>query len=573
MPDQSSYVRTTHEVENQPSPLPALNAYEIDLALREGSAREAGAWLGEKLAAYGAHVYDPVLREQAALANRYEPELVSHDRYGHRIDEVRFHPAYHALMSLALEHGLHALTWAGSRAQPPASTSCSRAEPLASTGRAGGGGHVAHAALMYLHSQLEASTCCPLTMTHAAIPALRVQPELAAEWEPRVLGTVYDPRCIPASQKTSATLGMAMTEKQGGSDVRANTSRARPLGRPGPGEAYLLRGHKWFCSAPMSDAFLSLAQTDRGLSCFLVPRFLPDGTRNRFLIQRLKDKLGNRANASSEIEYDETYARLIGEEGRGVATILQMVAETRLDCAAGSAGLMRAALVEAIHHARERKAFGKRLSDQPLMRSVLADLALEAEAALVLTLRLARSYDESAHEEQRLFARVVTPLAKYWVTRRAPAFVFEAMECLGGAGYVEESALPRLYREAPVNSIWEGSGNIQCLDVLRALAREPGARELVFTEIEQARDPRLAVRVAGLRHALADHASLEARARAIAEGLSLCLCASLLLRHAPQPVGDAFCAARLGPDAGLVFGSLRADLDATALIERALPSP
>jgi putative acyl-CoA dehydrogenase len=549
MPDPISYVRTTHEVENQPPPLPALNAYEIDQGLREASTREAGAWLGEKLARYGAHVYDPALREQATLANRHEPELVSHDRYGHRIDEVQYHPAYHTLMRLALEHELHALTWRHS----------------------GSGGHVAHAALLYLHSQLEASTCCPLTMTHAAIPALRVQPELAAEWEPRALGTLYDPRCIPASSKTSATIGMAMTEKQGGSDVRANTSRARPLGRPGPAQAYLLRGHKWFCSAPMSDAFLTLAQTERGLSCFLVPRFLPDGTRNRFLIQRLKDKLGNRANASSEVEYDETYAQLIGEEGRGVATILQMVAETRLDCAAGSAGLMRAALVEAIHHARERKAFGKRLSEQPLMRAVLADLALEVEAALALTLRLARSYDESAHEEQRLFARVVTPLCKYWITRRAPGFVFEAMECLGGAGYVEESALPRLYREAPVNSIWEGSGNIQCLDVLRALAREPGAKELVFTEIEQARDPRLGARVAELRHALRDQAVLESRARAIAEGLSLCLCASLLLRHAPQPVGDAFCAARLGPDRGLVYGGLAADVDTSALIERALP--
>jgi putative acyl-CoA dehydrogenase len=549
MTDARSYVRTTHDVTNQPPPLSDYDAYSRNLALREGSLREGGSWVCDKLSAYGPEVGSLALREQAELANKHPPELRSHDRFGHRIDEVSFHPAYHALMANAMQHEVHSLTWSTRHK----------------------GGHVAHAGLLYLHAQLEAGTSCPLTMTHAAVPSLRVEPGLAAIWLPRLLGRSYDPRAIEASQKTSATIGMAMTEKQGGSDVRANSSTAKPERARAPGAPYRLHGHKWFCSAPMSDAFLTLAQSEGGLSCFLVPRFLPDGTRNRFFIQRLKDKLGNRSNASSEIEYDDTVGFLLGEEGRGVATILQMVAQTRVDCAAGSAGLMRQALVEAIHHARHRSAFGKRLIAQPLMQSVLADLALEAEACLVLTLRLARSYDQPESEEERLFARIATPLAKYWVTHRAPGFAFEAMECLGGAGYVEESALPRIYREAPVNSIWEGSGNVQCLDVLRVLAREPDALDALFAEVSRGHDDaRLATRCRALREQLARPDDVLPRARPIVEELSVCLSAALLRRHAPPEVADAYLAARLEAR-GFHYGCLPAGVDTGAVLSRALP--
>ena len=549
MTDARSYVRTTHDVTNQPPPLGDYDAYSLDLALRENALREGGSWVCDKLSAYGPEVGSSALREQAELANKHAPELRTHDRFGHRIDEVSFHPAYHVLMQLGMKHEVHSLTWSSKLK----------------------GGHVAHAALIYLHAQLEAGTSCPLTMTHAAVPSLRVQPELSALWLPRLLGRSYDARAIEASHKHSATIGMAMTEKQGGSDVRANTSTARPEQSRGPGAGYRLTGHKWFCSAPMSDAFMTLAQSTGGLSCFLVPRFLPDGTRNRFFIQRLKDKLGNRSNASSEIEYDDTFGVLVGEDGRGVATILQMVAQTRVDCAAGSAGLMRQALVEAIHHTRHRAAFGKRLVEQPLMQSVLADLALEAEASLALTLRVARSYDHAEREEERLFARIATPLAKYWVTHRTPGFAFEAMECLGGSGYVEESGLPRIYREAPVNSIWEGSGNVQCLDVLRVLAREPDALEALFAELSQASaNAVLRQRCDALRTLLKHPEELLPRARFLVEELSLCLSASLLLRHAPEFVADAYVGARLG-SRGLQYGSLLSKIDTAALLERALP--
>jgi putative acyl-CoA dehydrogenase len=548
MTDARSYVRTTHDVTNQPPPLGDFDAYSTDLALREGALREGGSWVCDKLSGYGPEVGSAELREQAALANKHKPELHSHDRYGHRIDEVEFHPAYHALMRTAMAHEVHSLTW-----------SCKQT-----------GGHVAHAALIYLHAQLEAGTSCPLTMTHAAVPSLRVEPSLAATWQPRLLGTRYDARAIEASHKSSATIGMAMTEKQGGSDVRANTSTATPERSAGPGALYRLRGHKWFCSAPMSDAFLTLAQSAGGLSCFLVPRFLPDGTRNRFLIQRLKDKLGNRSNASSEIEYDDTAGWLVGEEGRGVNTILQMVAQTRVDCAAGSAGLMRAALLEATHHARHRAAFGKLLSDQPLMQSVLADLALEVEACLGLTLRVARSYDRAELEQERLFARIATPLAKYWVTHRAPGFAFEAMECLGGGGYVEESALPRIYREVPVNSIWEGSGNVQCLDVLRALSREPDAVDALFAEIGLAGDARITQRCEAVRALLREPEELLPRARLLVEELSLCLSASLLLRNASELVAEGYYAARVAARS-LHYGCLPRGIDSAALMARTLP--
>jgi putative acyl-CoA dehydrogenase len=551
MTEYGPYVETTHAVTNQALPLEDYDAYSSDAALSEAVLREGGARAAEALAEYGRMTGSAEMLALGVEANRQLPELCTHDRYGHRIDEVRYHPAYHELMRRAMAHEVHSIAW---RAPGP-------------------GAQVAHAGLIYLHVQVEAGTTCPLTMTHACLPSLRLQPEIFAAWEPRVLSTAYDPRPLPAASKQGATIGMAMTEKQGGSDVRANTTRARPLGRSGPGEAYELTGHKWFCSAPMSDAFLTLAQTERGLSCFLVPRWLPDGARNRFLIQRLKDKLGNRSNASSEVEYDRTWAELVDEEGRGVSAIIQMVALTRVDCASGSAGLMRQALAQAIHHTRHRSAFGRRLVEQPLMLRVLADLALEVEAAVALTFRVARSYDELEDTEARKFCRLATPIAKYWITRRTPGVVFEALECLGGAGYVEESPLPRIYRESPLNSIWEGSGNVQCLDVLRAIAKEPATLEALLGEIERARgeNRHLDARIAALRTSLSDFTNAEPRARRLVEDLATALAASLLIRHAPAFVADAYAASRLGGDHGVEYGTLPAHVAANALVDRALP--
>jgi putative acyl-CoA dehydrogenase len=411
-------------------------------------------------------------------------------------------------------------------------------------------------------------------MTYSAVPALRVQPELAAEWEPRIVSNRYDARVSPAADKTGALVGMAMTEKQGGSDVRANTTRARALGRGGPGGEYEITGHKWFCSAPMCDAFLVLAQTERGLSCFLLPRWRPDGTRNRFHLQRLKDKLGNRSNASSEVEFDGAWARMVGEDGRGVPTIIEMVTHTRLDCVIGSSSGMRQAVAQATHHAAHRSAFGKRLVDQPLMQNVLADLCVESEAATVTMMRLARAYDESAADErQRLFARLATAVTKYWVCKRQPPLVAEALECLGGNGYVEESLLPRLYREAPLNSLWEGSGNVICLDVLRAMGRSPEAVETFFAEVALAdgADARLDGFVEALRRELTDFSVLEHRARRLVERMALALQGSLLVRHGHPAVADAFCASRLAGDHGLAFGTLPPGIDCATIIERARP--
>jgi putative acyl-CoA dehydrogenase len=407
-------------------------------------------------------------------------------------------------------------------------------------------------------------------MTFACVPALRHQPELAARWEPALRGLDYDPRLAPLGEKRSALVGMAMTEKQGGSDVRANETRALPDGEG----TYRLVGHKWFCSAPMSDGFLTLAQAERGLTCFLVPRVLPDGTRNPFALQRLKDKLGNRSNASSEVEYRGTYAERVGEEGRGVATILEMVHHTRLDCVSGSAGLMRRALAEAAHHAAHRRAFGRRLVEQPLMQAVLADLALEVEAATALALRLARAYDEApADPAARAFARIATAVAKYWVCKRAPGMIYEAMECLGGNGYVEESPLPRLYREAPVNAIWEGSGNVIALDVLRASVREPESVPAFFAELRLARGASRALDAwtDALERDLADPSDVEARARDLVERMALALQAALLARSAPAAVADGFCAARLAERSGALFGALPAGIARREIVERALP--
>ncbi|MCW9040462.1 MAG: acyl-CoA dehydrogenase family protein, partial [Rhodospirillales bacterium] len=422
------------------------------------------------------------------------------------------------------------------------------------------------------YNQPEGGALCPIAMTYAVIPALRRQSNVADEWEPRLRSTRYDPRAIPASEKTGASMGMFMTEKQGGSDVRANTTRAVPLGAGGPGGEYELNGHKFFCSAPMSDAFLSLAYTENGLCCFLIPRWRPDGTRNALFTQRLKDKLGNRSNASAEIELSGTYAVMVGEEGRGVRTIIDMVQHTRLYCALGSSGLMRQGLVQALHHTTHRSAFQKKLIQQPLMRNVLADLAVESEAATVLSMRLGRAFDESAGDPaQTAFARIATAVAKYWICKRAPGHVYESMECHGGPGYIEESILPRLYREAPVNSIWEGSGNVICLDILRAMHKEPETVTAFMAEVDLAKggDARLDAAIKSLKQMLADPADAELRARSVAERMALVLQGSLLVRHAPTDVADAFCASRLGSERSGVYGTLPAGSGFDAIIERA----
>ena len=521
-----------HEVLNQPPPLVDYNLFTSDRALREAVTREGGGWACAQLQEFGRRLGAAEVMEWAALANENPPVLLTHDRYGHRRDEVEFHPAWHKLMRLSVEQGIHNLPWANPRR----------------------GAHVARAALAFLAMENEAGHVCPISMTYSGVPLLRLAPTLAAEWEPRIHSTNYDPSFRPAPEKSGVLLGMAMTEKQGGSDVRANITRAEPLGN---GE-YRLEGHKWFCSAPMNDAFLVLAQAPGGLSCFFLPRWTPDGRRNALHLQRLKSKLGNRSNASSEVEFDGAWARLVGEEGRGVATIIDMVQHTRLDCTLGSAALMRRAVVEAVHHCRHRQAFGRRLIEQPLMRNVLADLALESEAATVLALRVARAYDEN----DTAFARLAVAVAKFWTCKRAPAQIAEALECLGGNGYVEESPMPRLYREAPVNSVWEGSGNVIALDALRTIAKEPESLERVRAEILLARDSRLEKFVAALPSEVHEPAG-----RRLVERLAVALQASLLLRFSPPAVADAFCASRIAGEAGHTFGTLPPRADVSAILQ------
>jgi putative acyl-CoA dehydrogenase len=542
----------THEVLNQPPPLEGYDPLAGDAALGEGLRREGGEWALEKVREIGALATGPAL-QWGRQANRNPPELRTHDRFGNRIDEVEFHPAWHQLMETSISHELHALPWRSSRA----------------------GAHVARAAMYYLFYQAEQGHACPVTMTFAAVPALRAQPEIAEEWIPRITSAQYDPRAIPAAQKKGALCGMAMTEKQGGSDVRANTTRARPLGKGGPGAEYELTGHKWFCSAPMCDAFLVLAQAEKGLSCFLMPRWKPDGTRNAgFRIQRLKDKLGDRSNASSEIELEGAWARMVGEEGRGVRTIIEMVSHTRLDCVGGSASTMRHAVAQAAHHAAHRSAFGKRLVDQPAMRNVLADLCVEAEAGTMMMLRLARAYDEGvAQAEPRAFARIATAIGKYWVCKRAVPMVGEALEVLGGGGYVEESILPRLYRQAPLNGIWEGSGNVMCLDVLRAMGREPECVPALMGELQGARggDKHLDAFVDALAKDLANPVDAEARARGLVERLALALQGVLMVKHGHPAVAAAFIRSRIRGEHGMAFGTLPADVDMGAIVARSTP--
>ncbi|GAA2595240.1 DNA alkylation response protein [Winogradskya consettensis] len=539
--------QSTHDVVNQPPPLVGHDI-AADPALLGAVEREGAGWATGDLHRLGKLGGQEEPQRCAEEANRHEPRLLTHDRYGHRVDEVDFHPSWHRLMEVAVGEGLAGSPWGDDRP----------------------GAHVARAAGLFVWSQVEAGHACPISMTYAVVPALRHNAELSAVYEPLLTSRVYDPGLRTPAVKRGLLAGMGMTEKQGGSDVRANSTTAT---RVADG-TYRLRGHKWFTSAPMSDLFLVLAQAPAGLSCFLLPRVLPDGSRNTFRIQRLKDKLGNRSNASSEPEFDDTVAWLVGDEGQGVRTIIEMVAMTRLDCVTGSASGMRAALVQAVHHARHRSAFGGPLIAKPLMSSVLADLAVESEAATVLALRLAGAVDRGVggDDAERAFSRLAVALGKYWVCKRQPAVVGEALECLGGNGYVEESGLPRLYRDAPLNSIWEGSGNVQALDALRALRRDPRSLEAYRTEIGLATgaDRRLDEAAAGLTTLLGT--ADESQARRIVERLALVLQGALLVRHAPNTIADAFCGSRLSGDGGLTFGILPTGTDTAAIVDRALPA-
>ncbi len=543
----------THEVLNQVPPLEGHDPVAADVALLVGVERHGGDWGVDELRALGVRAGDPEVLGWGELANRHEPELHRYDRSGHRIDEVEFHPSYHHLMTEAVAAGLHAAPWADERP----------------------GAHVVRAAKFAVWTQVEAGHGCPISMTYSIIPALRADAELSAEWEPRLTSRAYDPSSRPADTKRGATAGMAMTEKQGGSDVRANTTRAEPVS-----DGYLLTGHKWFCSAPQSDLFLVLAQAPGGLTCFAMPRWRPDGTRNAIRVERLKDKLGNRSNASSEIELDAAWARRLGDEGAGVPTIIRMVNHTRLDCVIGVTGQMRAGFAQAAHHVHHRQAFGRRLIEQPLMRQVLADLALESEAATVTMLRLAAAYDAG----DEAFCRLATAVVKYWTCKRTPVFAAEALECFGGNGYVETGPMARLFRESPLNGIWEGSGNVICLDVLRAIGREPASLDALLAEIDLAAgaDARFDAAVHDLHTELAGLAGAndpQARARRLTERLALTLQASLLLRHSTAAVADAFCGTRLARTGGLMFGALADGADVDAIVERAwteagrVPSP
>lgn len=545
---------TTHEVLNQPPPLTGYNAFSQDNALVETIQRHgAETWARERLERAGEIVGSEHIQQLARQANRNLPELRTHDRFGHRIDQVEFHPAYHELMGLIFGTETHSLAWTEARRT---------------------GAQVARAALSYLWNQGENGVCCPMGMTYAAIPVIRKHGAIAAEWEPRLLSTKYDPRPLPAPLKSGATIGMAMTEKQGGSDLRATNTSAKPAGaRTGHGAEYLITGHKWFFSVPMSDVFLTLAHTDRGLSCFVVPGWLPDGSRNRLTIQRLKDKAGNKSNASSEIEYHEAHGHMLGEEGRGIRAIIEMAHLTRLDFAVGSAGLMRQALSQAIHHCVNRRAFQKALVDQPIMRNVLADLAIESEACMALAFRFVAALDgeHGGNEIARLLGRIGAPIAKYWNCKRAPAFVYEALECHGGNGFIEDHLMARLYREAPLNSIWEGTGNVICVDVLRSMHREPGCIPAYLDEVRQAKggDRRLDAYLHRLESELSDIEEAEGRARRVVEMLARAMQGSLLVRFAPAEVADAFCASRLAGDWGDEYGTLPKGLAAERIVERA----
>ena len=548
----SRFLDQTHEVINVSSELAGYNMYTQDAALREAVQREGAAWAQADLTRFGQLTGSADYLELGALANRYPPELDTHDRFGHRVDLVRFHPAYHTLMKTAIEEGIHASPWTDP--QP--------------------GAHVARAAKFYLQAQVEAGHGCPITMTFAAVPSLLTTPALAQQWVPKITASVYDPRNVPDVAKQGLTIGMAMTEKQGGSDVRANTTRAFPVGASGPGEAYELVGHKFFVSAPMCDAFLVLAQAPGGLSCFLLPRWRPDGSKNPLQVLRLKRKMGNVSNASSETELRGALAWMVGEEGRGVRTIIEMVSMTRFDCMIGSSAGQRAVVSQALHHCSLRSAFGTVLNQQPLMQNVLADLVLESEGSLALTMRMARAMDQRAtdpHEDQ--LARLLTAVGKYWICKRTPQHAYEAMECIGGSGVMEDSPFPRLFRESPVNAIWEGSGNVQCLDVLRAMQKTPDVVQAFFQEVARARGghAQLDRYVADLQRAFTDLSELEYRARDLVGRMALAVQAALLVQHATSVVSDAFCASRLSGGSHHHYGTLPRGVDCAALMARATP--
>lgn len=543
---------TTHEVFNQPAPLAGYNLFETNHALRDALRFNAPQLDTASLRTLGAALGTPDMQAHARLANVHTPELHTHDRFGRRIDQVEFHPSYHALMSAAVGAGLHGSPWKGEGASP----------------------HVQRAAGFMLFTELEPSILCPISMTYAVTPGLRGNAAVYGEWAPLLQSRAYDPRLAVYRDKPGVTMGMGMTEKQGGSDVRANTTQAVRDGSDAWGERYALTGHKWFFSAPMCDAFLVLAQAPAGLTCFFLPRVLPDGTLNAIRIQRLKDKLGNKANASSEVEFHGASAWLVGEEGRGVPQILEMGTMTRLDCALGTSGLMRQAVALALNHTAQRSAFGKLLIDQPLMQNVLADVALESEAATALALRLARAFDRQDDAHERLMARLLTPVAKFWICKRGSHLAQEAMECLGGNGYVEEGGegvMARVYREMPLNSIWEGAGNIMALDLLRGLRKGDAAAALAH-ELAPARGQHAALdRLVDALPAHVEAMATEMEARRLAQDVALAVQAALLVQTAPSAVHAAFCASRLGGDWGHAFGTLGAGTDFDAIVRRAMP--
>lgn len=549
----NEYWAETHQVQNQPEALENYNMFDTDAALKEAVVAHNADWALDDLSRFGALCGTKEVIEWGFLANENKPTLYTHDRHGRRVDEVRFHPAYHQLMSLSMGEGLHAAHWQNNA-----------------------GAHAARAAKYLILSQIEAGHGCPITMTSAAIPTLKRQPDLYQEWAPKILDMRYDYRNIPHTQKESVTIGMAMTEKQGGSDVRLNSTRANPLGKSGSGQLYELIGHKYFVSAPMCDAFLVLAQTTSGVSCFLVPRWRPDGTKNPLQIQRLKNKMGNVSNASSETELRGALGWMIGEEGRGVAAILEMVAMTRFDCMVGSSALMRQSVAQITHHCQSRFAFGNYLNKQPLMQNVLADLILESEASTALSMRMARALDLSNdNDQEKNLVRIGTAIGKYWICKRTPGHAYESMECIGGSGVMEDCIMPRIFRESPINTIWEGSGNVQCLDMLRALKKTPETLEAFMNEIHLSahKNPLVANTLSSLEQDFANSDNIEYRSRSIVEKMALLFQASTLLQYGNSLVADAFCTARLkNENKGWVYGTLPANIDCNSLIQRATPN-
>lgn len=541
----------THQVFNQAPALVNYNMYDGDTALKQAVVREGAAWAVAEISAHGARTGSAEVIEWGYQANEFKPQFYSHDRFGHRVDLVKYHQGYHQLMALALESGLHSRVWTNPQT----------------------GAHVARAAASMLQAQVDAGHGCPLTMTFAAVPAIQTTPSLAETWLPKILAHGYDPRNVPHTEKQALTIGMGMTEKQGGSDVRANTTQAYPTGQTGTGQAYELVGHKWFTSAPMCDAFLMLAQSSGGLSCFLVPRWKPDGSKNPIQVQRLKNKMGNISNASSEIELRNALGWMLGEEGRGVATIIEMVSMTRFDCMVGSTASMRQAVAQAIHHADHRRAFGQRLIDQPAMQNVLADLQLEVEGAVALVMRMARALDNPHDEHEKCLLRLGLPAGKYWITKRNPNHAYEAMECIGGNGVMDDFIMARLYRDAPINAIWEGSGNVQALDMLRAMSKSPDSVQVWFDELNKAKGAhaQLDQAIQRLRAEFTDFSDMQYRARHIVEQMALLMQASLLVQAGQHQVSDAFIQSRLLAQGERNYGTLPRGVDCATLIDRGHP--